>query len=65
MSSTIFATLASGYAVIPFRPTVIDENTMVSVLRLAVIALLLSACGLKGPLTLPNHDKTSQQERSK
>lgn len=38
---------------------------MVSVLRLAVIALLLSACGLKGPLTLPNHDKTSQQERSK
>ena len=38
---------------------------MVNIVRLAILVLLLAGCGLKGPLSLPNPEPTSQKEQKK
>lgn len=38
---------------------------MAHAIRLAIVALVLSGCGLKGPLTLPEPDNNVQKEQKK
>jgi predicted small lipoprotein YifL len=38
---------------------------MAHVIRLAIIAVVLAGCGLKGPLTFPEPDNTPQKEQKK
>jgi predicted small lipoprotein YifL len=38
---------------------------MAHAIRLAIIAVVLAGCGLKGPLTLPQPDNTQQKEQKK
>ena len=38
---------------------------MAHAIRLAIVALVLAGCGLKGPLTMPQSDNTTQKEQKK
>ena len=47
------------------EPHFFDEHTMAHAIRLAIVALVLAGCGLKGPLTLPEPDVNTQKEQKK
>ena len=38
---------------------------MAYAIRLAIVALVLAGCGLKGPLTKPQPDNATQKEQKK
>ncbi len=38
---------------------------MANAIRLAIVALVLAGCGLKGPLTLPEPGDNTQKEQKK
>jgi hypothetical protein len=52
-------------AVITLSHFFLDEHTMARAIRLAIVALVLAGCGLKGPLTLPEPDVNPQKEQKK
>jgi predicted small lipoprotein YifL len=41
------------------------ENTMRGAVWLAILALTCAACGLKGPLYLPDPNQPAQQQQKK
>jgi Prokaryotic lipoprotein-attachment site len=52
-------------AVITLKLDFLGEHTMTRAIRLAIIAIVLTGCGLKGPLTMPEPDSNTQKEQKK